>query len=1252
MKYRSQRWEKTIDEVTYHTEKELTFKPQLCRPPRSIQRKLAASDEMKRPAIERLSSPRRGQKRSKFKSTADAEFEAHCRFQPKIGPRCPFVSPRTLDMAISEVQRPRPPPPPPPVVHVNLGSGDSHSVPIGAGGHTLDEAIARECAAIHLVRDRSIYYYDPHLPPCQAVPVCNIPFAPPLPYWAFSVTKPPNAASNEISDAKPKFQRAEKKPQETESNKPTWQSVLSELSGKIGKGPVKLKKVQKKKVKRMKMGKKKRVHGFVDLIDELSFTLAKLRGESPENEEEEEEEEDEEEVVEEDEEIIEVLKSEEEEEPATPSATTPKAGKLTNVVHADFLNKLAGMIAPEAKSSTPTPAQPRRRPSKIGIKPFVKTIHPPGDPSKPPSTLKVAITSHKPVPQAPNLPGMHEWSPPIIPNIEFVKKDGVSSAPPPCVEPENATKFVPSGYFIPAPERVKVPAGDILLAGVVGTNAELDDCVRARIHQCTTGIDVPIVPMRHRRKFAVSKTSSSGHVTATGQHLQVGDVDEMSSCSVVSLLLEGKKTLGDLPVPNGYYHALEHRKAALAEREELKRVEHAVELRNDFPSPGPLQSTMPEEFGMYYSKRMSKKSELGGKFARVPPKVFEKKPEEHEYLTVKEVSEWKDNLRNSGSVETTPIIYTVADLQADLSKPLTRGGCIQSYPPQPRPKAKPPTLKSQYRSDQKKLKDAYKKHIEEKIESERRKQREIQREKYYKKSKQVAKRVASMNGYMADDVSVVSDWGSRYDRLVSKYRNAHGVSNDVEKAHAAELDYILDHINPPLPPPEIRELPHTEEDFVSDDDYSAVVSLQESPVGNATTLQYYEPSSTYDFVTSAPSVEGPSVWPAQTEIPSARSAPFRATRFNDRQQDAEMQIYAASEPVNVGRIPHKKIFSRVTEETLRSLSPKKWDRNVNLRSDLDRPKYQAQNLSRMQASPRRTGKKKSRPIEELAEQIPSWFMDFDHRSHASSTQGIPQHIIIQQHSEMDELTQASYGSHDEHDKSHSGVQASVDIVSKISSHHTPPPSTHTAPASAHSRTVASYSSRSNSLSRRSTTSSPLQGSPSSHSQRDMPAEIATSTRGAASPFVDSPNGLSTDLSAVPDRRLSASGGIRRSSLSSLQTPASNSLLTHARRMSETRRNSLSGTENARFVPPTIPMLSKVYCPYPTNLVEQLGHTLRSSQRSAHSQEPNMDPPLSVDCENDEVVSCSIDLNDIYHEQDEDRERMYDRKSSFDFGEYA
>ncbi len=109
----------------------------------------------------------------------------------------------------------------------------------------------------------------------------GIPFAPLLPDWAWSKGGDPNINNNTSEGTK--FQRAVQEPKKEAPKAKGWQLVLEEMASKRGglKKAVEKEVVEKKTVGKLKKAPSKgpRRASMADVISELSYTLAKMRGE-------------------------------------------------------------------------------------------------------------------------------------------------------------------------------------------------------------------------------------------------------------------------------------------------------------------------------------------------------------------------------------------------------------------------------------------------------------------------------------------------------------------------------------------------------------------------------------------------------------------------------------------------------------------------------------------------------------------------------------------------------------------------------------------------------------------------------------------------------------------------------------------------------------------------------------------------------------------------------------------------------------
>lgn len=126
-------------------------------------------------------------------------------------------------------------------------------------------------------------------PPSEKLPVAGastneingIPFAPLLPDWAWSKGGDPNINNNTSEGTK--FQRAVQEPKKEAPKAKGWQSVLEEMASKRGglKKAAEKEVVEKKTVGKLKKAPSKgpRRASMADVISELSYTLAKMKGE-------------------------------------------------------------------------------------------------------------------------------------------------------------------------------------------------------------------------------------------------------------------------------------------------------------------------------------------------------------------------------------------------------------------------------------------------------------------------------------------------------------------------------------------------------------------------------------------------------------------------------------------------------------------------------------------------------------------------------------------------------------------------------------------------------------------------------------------------------------------------------------------------------------------------------------------------------------------------------------------------------------
>jgi len=263
------------------------------------------------------------------------QVEEHCTFQPVINDDCPFISERTLRNFANQQRRRRPPPPPPRSSSMSPQKKRTPKFKVGGGVSEPNSGMYSKYTGFQrgppMFADIPIYYFDPIAPPSfetgkytivssttapagqsenldvyedmvvtddeggEASTTSTGLQAPPLPDWAFTQG---GAPSNAAVAKKPLLVFAPKKPKaEAEAPAPTgWQAVLAEMAKKkeqmMGGGGA-LKKVEPVKPKpepeKKKKQKKKKGKDFKDVMDELNYKLAKLRGEIVEESDSDEE---------------------------------------------------------------------------------------------------------------------------------------------------------------------------------------------------------------------------------------------------------------------------------------------------------------------------------------------------------------------------------------------------------------------------------------------------------------------------------------------------------------------------------------------------------------------------------------------------------------------------------------------------------------------------------------------------------------------------------------------------------------------------------------------------------------------------------------------------------------------------------------------------------------------------------------------------------------------------------------------------
>jgi hypothetical protein len=764
------------------------------------------------------------------------ELQDHCTFHPKTGPDNPFVSGRTLKQLAAVVSSPKArssAPPPPPTRR------KSSLLFVGQGGIQYSDAVEEEKSSIQLTPMAQIYFYNPEECPSPDPPV-HIPLAPPLPL--------PGVVIAAKKDNRIKIVKGEKRPPPKEAPGGMG-ALLAELNAKLlGKGGgVQLKKVERKvgKLSGKKKGKKPGKGGFTDLIDELAFTLARLKRGAGEEEKEEEEE-----------------SEEEEEESAAPAEPT-----RVSIVNTEAVAE-QGPPAEEAG-----PEERSRRGAKIGAHALIHENFAPGVVPREPSTLEVAkVRDPKKVPKAPLLPGMI-LTPAMLSSATAEKKK-IYSPPPTYVPEEKGNESIPTGYYLPAPSPDLVEPGQIKKIALVGERPDLDEMLRELLYITpTTASPLPTSVTRKLMKASSLAQPRASFARQAGIDLYgsvevVGDeVDSFDGASIISDAVRNKIAPGDMPVPSGYYQSIEKIQKGVQKRAHDNDERWRNEMRNyhdqeeleKIRKPPADQPTKPKEFSFPTTRR---KRDKVISFRRPPESVspanllpFSGFIKESSVINSSNsqvfadsdlgVSYWAVNLRNHSNQPqvffeghdqlVTPHIdddqrlkrarevesheQLLSRYQHGDQSVVSRGGCIRSYPLQPRDKAKGPSFSFEERIAKRREKKESLRRREE--ERQRELEREEQRRKEFlrRKAKRVASLVQKENGLShplpSDEVS------SSYLRSVRK-----GTQVYAQNIRDSGVDPSVLHLTPHMPPP--SEYDELEEDYYSLEDGEESTNYQDT----------------------------------------------------------------------------------------------------------------------------------------------------------------------------------------------------------------------------------------------------------------------------------------------------------------------------------------------------------------------------------------------------------------------------------------
>lgn len=395
--------------------------------------------------------------------------------------------------------------------------------------------------------------------------------------------------------------------QPVESGSGGMVDLMAELSEKLNKrggSANMLKKAPKPEVGKLGMGgKRKKKKGkkgaadFKDVIDELSYTLAKLRGETLEAGEEEEEEED------------------EDTKPvaASDNADAPLAGDLNK--HGQE-SKAASKPDPSTSSSSSTSSKPD--------KPVPPPVRPP-----PPPHGEPAVAAAQNIPLCPPLP--NTWPPQeswIAPPLKMKRKLSINESdkkyrtitkqvatkktvpvtktstviPPPIVEKKTVhlTRILATGYYAPHPKPEEMEKVlETSDAGHSKSPTTHDDRRKEVLEVISSGVvteaaakqitdklleikDEELRVFRSQRRNSVEEDDEEVHEIEEGDSCRsvTSTKTGVSSRSNRTNLLESKITVGDLPLPAGYHGAVQQLKRAKEVRSFAEHIEEKAKWRN------------------------------------------------------------------------------------------------------------------------------------------------------------------------------------------------------------------------------------------------------------------------------------------------------------------------------------------------------------------------------------------------------------------------------------------------------------------------------------------------------------------------------------------------------------------------------------------------------------------------------------------------------------------------------------------------
>eukprot|EP00981_Chlorochromonas_danica_P006946 scaffold1507_cov158-Ochromonas_danica.AAC.15 len=421
--------------------------------------------------------------------------------------------------------------------------------------------------------------------------------APPLPPW---LTKPIAKATTENAPKKLVIQKLAKKDAGDGESPQGWQAVLAEMQAKRAamknKGappPVKKEPEKKAPIKKIQSGKTKKKPGdFKDIMDELAYKFAVLRGDIKEDEKDGEEEEEEEEIA-----PGESSKSTKPPPPPPPpsrktstssEAAAESPGKTVRklTLKPDLAAMLAKVKSPPKPETTPPPP-PSKPPLALPFKPPMG-LPGGGKPAAKPIG-KIAVDKPARLPAAPPLP--LEWPP-----VPYQAPPG--SSPPPLTIPSSDAKARKDKESAgPAQETPKAPPTSVSSSSSSSTS--LEDLPEGYYIAAAPEDIVPPFGILHKGETTVEFVLRLSEMMSRAEELEYGadsystnfdNVQSSASLDQAELKAARKLTISDLPTPASFAAAIQRMKKSYQLRQANLEAEKQLEFRHYPSTPQSIKS--------------------------------------------------------------------------------------------------------------------------------------------------------------------------------------------------------------------------------------------------------------------------------------------------------------------------------------------------------------------------------------------------------------------------------------------------------------------------------------------------------------------------------------------------------------------------------------------------------------------------------------------------------------------------------------